>query len=441
MGDPALQAGAQVEVAGVPSDVRRQVDDHQRPARLRRDGGRLPYPVLRQRPAGPLAARAGLDGRQPGQPTRIPGLVCGIVTNNNDPNSQGRGQGGAAVAVPGRTSRTGRGCVQFGAGKTAGRCSPPRSATRCWSASSSATRAARTSSAGCSTTRPPSIWAATRSKRTGLAGTVVRRGFVTGAGNRLVFEDELMPPPGAGPPLKSAFALRTGDGKMGVDGRPDRRHAQADLRAEPAGERRAPPEAGDHRERRRQHPIKAGAGGSVKIDGGANLELTALQSVKISARAWSRCRAPRSSSTEGGLRWIMTTSSAPAGRFPTGVDATGGIAHRPRRHRAGTGDAADPVHLSRRAADAARVRLAGCATSSSGPARRTPSPSSPTRCAASLLRWEPRVDVERVRRSPRTRDRPEPAATSTSGTGRRTPTTGATSSSPSTRSPTTESDY
>jgi hypothetical protein len=112
-----------------------------------------------------------------------------------------------------------------------------------------------------------------------MSGQVVRRGFVSGAGNRLVFNDEMPPGPGGGRPLKSAFALETKDGKMGVA--VDQTAGSLKITCEPAGATAAVEitcgASGSI-------SIKAGANGSITIDGGAKLELTAQQQIKLSAQ-------------------------------------------------------------------------------------------------------------------------------------------------------------
>ena len=120
--------------------VQGQVDGHQRAARLRPAGGRLPDPLHRQRAAEPLPARPDSGGAVQRPPHRqFNGLVCGVVTNNNDPTS-GAGSRWRCRGCRRTTShRLGPGGAVRRRARSRGRCSSPRSATRCWSASSSAT--------------------------------------------------------------------------------------------------------------------------------------------------------------------------------------------------------------------------------------------------------------------------------------------------------------
>jgi hypothetical protein len=99
LGHPDLQAGAQVEIAGVPkafagkwtiSNARHIFDES--------EGGYRTRFFVSGRQERSLLGLASMGATQ-GEATRIPGLVCGIVTNNNDPEVARPGQGGAAVAV------------------------------------------------------------------------------------------------------------------------------------------------------------------------------------------------------------------------------------------------------------------------------------------------------------------------------------------------------
>src|SRR5581483_8228544 len=115
----------------------------------------------------------------------------------------------------------------------------------------------------------------------GMTGQVVRRGFVSGAGNRLVFHDQLPPPGSQGPPIASDITLGTGDGGMCLA--IDQTAGTITLTCKPA-----PPAS--------QNPagqltiqcgdagivnITTGPGGSVNIDGGDALSLKAKASISI----------------------------------------------------------------------------------------------------------------------------------------------------------------
>jgi phage baseplate assembly protein W len=112
---------------------------------------------------------------------------------------------------------------------------------------------------------------------------VVRRGFVSGAGNRLLFQDELPPPLSPGRrssprsrcrPATSRWASRsTRPGvslKITCDPKPPASKSATGTVEITVGN------AGSI-------SIKAGTGGSITIDGGSKLELKAQQSIKISS--------------------------------------------------------------------------------------------------------------------------------------------------------------
>jgi hypothetical protein len=130
-------------------------------------------------------------------------------------------------------------------------------------------------------------------KQQGMTGMVVKRGLVTPAGNKLVFDDELVPPPAEAPaPLTSAIQLGTGDDKITL--KIDETKGTVDLLCEPAPPRSQTP--GGTVTIKSGGPgskfviecgptgtidIKTGAGGTVNIDGGAQLNIKAQATVKI----------------------------------------------------------------------------------------------------------------------------------------------------------------
>jgi len=118
-------------------------------------------------------------------------------------------------------------------------------------------------------------------KTTGMTAEVVLRGFVSGAGNRLVFHDDVPPGADGAPPSASDIELGTSDGSLSL--KIDQVAGTVTLTCKPA-----PPasqsaagqltiECGDAG----TVNIKAGAGGSVNIDGGASLSLKAQGSIEI----------------------------------------------------------------------------------------------------------------------------------------------------------------
>jgi hypothetical protein len=118
-------------------------------------------------------------------------------------------------------------------------------------------------------------------RATGMAGQVVRRGFVSAAGNRLAFHDELSPGDAAAPPTASDIVLGTGDGNMALT--IDQTAGTVTLCCKPAEPNSKTPtgtltiqcgNAGVIN-------IATGDGGSVTIDGGNSLSVKAKTSIKI----------------------------------------------------------------------------------------------------------------------------------------------------------------
>jgi uncharacterized protein involved in type VI secretion and phage assembly len=277
LGSPDLQAGTQVEVAGVPTafagkwtitNARHIFDEA--------EGGYRTRFFVSGRQERSLLGLASMGGTQ-GEPTRIPGLVCGIVTNNNDPKSRGRVKVALPWLSPAYESDWAR-VAQFGAGKKSGAFFTPEVGDEVLIGFEFGDPRRPYVLGGLMNAKTEFDLGGDAVKSTGMSASVVRRGFVSGAGNRLLFEDELPPPLSPGPPMKSAFALQTSDGSMGIavdqtggslkiTCEPTTATGAVEITCGPAG----------------SITIKAGAGGSVTIDGGQNLELKAQQSIKITA--------------------------------------------------------------------------------------------------------------------------------------------------------------
>lgn len=280
VGNPDLQAGEQIEIDGVPdtfagtwtiTNARHIFDED--------EGGYHTRFWVSGRHDRSLLGLTTMGASQ-GMPARIPGLVCGLVTNNNDPN----GKGAVKVALPWLSpqyeSDWAR-VVHFGAGKTSGAMFTPEVGDEVLIGFEFGDPRRPYVLGGLINDNTGFDLGGNPVKSTGLAGIVVKRGFVSGAGNTLLFEDELIPPPASGPPIKSAFSLLTADGTMGLA--VDQTGGTVKVLCSPKPPASQSPtgtveitvNAGG------SITIKAGTGGSIKIDGGGSVEVTALQSVKI----------------------------------------------------------------------------------------------------------------------------------------------------------------
>jgi uncharacterized protein involved in type VI secretion and phage assembly len=279
-GTPAVQAGVAVQVAGVPAPFAgtwmvtnaRHVFDMAETGYLTRFvvSGRQERSLL-----GLTSASASIPA-----PPSVLGLACGVVTNVNDPGQHGQ----VKVALPWLSpdyESDWAPVTQFGAGKRSGAMFLPEVGDevlvgfefgdpRRPYVLGGIVNAASTYSLG---GQPV--------KTTGQTGATVLRGFVSAAGNQLVFHDELPPGEGGGKPTASDITLGTGDGSLAI--KIDQVAGTITMTCSPT-EATSQTAAG--------HltiecgntgiiDIKTGAGGTVNIDGGDNLSLKAQQAIKI----------------------------------------------------------------------------------------------------------------------------------------------------------------
>jgi uncharacterized protein involved in type VI secretion and phage assembly len=277
LGSPDVQAGARVTIGGVPaafagtwtvSNARHVFDEA--------EGGYRTRFFVSGRHERSLLGLASLGATQ-GGPTRIPGLVCGIVTNNNDPQPRGRVKVSLPWLSPAYESDWAR-VAQFGAGKKSGAFFTPEVGDEVLVGFEFGDPRRPYVLGGLRNANTEFDLGGDAVKTSGMSAQVVRRGFVSGAGNRLVFDDELPPPLSPGPAIKSAFALQTGDESMGIA--VDQTAGTVKITCEPTG---ASPGVEITCGPGGSIAIKAGAGGSITIDGGSTLELKAQQKISISA--------------------------------------------------------------------------------------------------------------------------------------------------------------
>jgi phage protein D len=294
MGHPDIQAGKSVTIKSVPkpfegvwyvTQARHVFDEEEEAGYVTR------FTVSGRQDRSLLGLTMG--GGVPEDSAQINGLVCGVVTNNNDPDKLGRVKVTLPWLSPSFETDWAR-VVQFGLGIHTGAVFLPEVGDEVL--------------VGCEfgDARRPyvlgGLWNSNTKvdlggqpvKAQGMTGTVVKRGFLTPSGSRLVFDDELAPPPAGqtAPPLASAITLGSKDDKLVL--KIDQIKGTIDLLCEPA-----PPasqavagtvtikiggpgsklaiETGPTG----TIDIKTGAGGTVNVDGGAQLNLKAQATVKI----------------------------------------------------------------------------------------------------------------------------------------------------------------
>ncbi|HEX4722134.1 MAG TPA: phage baseplate assembly protein V [Pseudonocardiaceae bacterium] len=284
-GNPGVQAGAQITIAAVPSafagtwtvtNARHVFDEEHH--------GYMTQFWVSGRADRTLAGLTG-GGPKAGEAYRIPGLVCGVVTNNNDPNTSGRVKVALPWLSPTYESDWVR-VVQVGSGKSSGSLFTPETGDEVMVGFEFGDP------------RRPYVLGGLRNGNTsfdlggaavhasGMAGTVVRRGIVAPTGTTLLFQDELTPPPPmpGGIPTASSILLGTADESVSL--KIDQVGSTLTLTCNPAaGPGKAPigtlkiecGQAGTVE-------IKTGQGGQMTIDGGAQLKLTAQASIDIESQ-------------------------------------------------------------------------------------------------------------------------------------------------------------
>lgn len=282
LGNPGVQAGAQVTVAGVPAAFAgtwtvtnaRHIFDEQ-------DEGYRTQFWVSGRQDRTLTGLAG-GGPAQGEPYRIPGLVCGVVTNNNDPKNAGRVKVALPWLSPLYESDWTR-VAQVGSGKSSGALFTPETGDEVLVGFEFGDPRRPYVVGGLRNSGTSFDLGGSAVQASGMAGTVVRRGIVAPTGTTLLFQDQLAPPPPmpGGVPTTSSVLLGAADGSLALT--IDQVGSTVTLSCNPtAGPGRAPigtlkiecGQAGTVE-------IKAGEGGSMTIDGGASLKLTAKASIDI----------------------------------------------------------------------------------------------------------------------------------------------------------------
>jgi phage protein D len=286
-GNPAIQAGVAISVDGVPAEFAgswlvtsaRHVFDVG-------EGGYYTSFEVTGRQERSLLGLASAAAARPALP-RVAGLACGVVSSIYDPDGDNNNlgsRGRVKVALPWLSPTyvsDWAPVLQFGAGKRSGAVFLPEvgdevlvgfelgDPRRPYVLGGIVNQSTGYDLGG------PAVQA------TGMAAAVVRRGFVSGAGNRLVFHDELPPADAEGPPSASDIVLGTKDSSLCLA--IDQTAGTVTLTCKPA-----PPDS--------QAPsgqltiqcgdagivnITTGPGGSVTIDGGDTLSLKAQASISI----------------------------------------------------------------------------------------------------------------------------------------------------------------
>ncbi|BCB88713.1 phage baseplate assembly protein V [Phytohabitans suffuscus] len=214
-GDHRIRAGGTLTVEGVPpafvgtwivSRARHVFDEDQQ-------GGYLTH---FEAGGGQDRSLLGLTGRGNGPDRSGPlhGLVCGIVTNNNDPDKQGRVKISLPWLSPRHESDWARVALP-GLGRKGGLVLPPEVGDEVLVGFEFDDPRRPYVIGGLHNPRTKAELGGPVVKVAGRTGSVARTGIVSGSGNRLVFRDEL--PPSGGPPSASSITLGTGDDAISME--------------------------------------------------------------------------------------------------------------------------------------------------------------------------------------------------------------------------------
>ncbi len=280
VGRAAIQAGTVVQVSGMgkPLDGKFVVSGatHLFDARVGGYVTRFVVSGSQERSLLGLATGGAATTKHP----QLPGVCGGIVTNTNDPDKLAR----VKVALPWLSpdyESDWAPVVQLGAGTVSGGMFLPEVGDQVLVAFEFADSRRPYVLGGVVNNSTRYSVGGDAVKVTGMAGQVVRRGFVSAAGNVLAFHDEL-PPAGSGSPATASdLVLGTGDGNLALA--IDQTAGTVTITCEPAppASKSAAGQITIQCGAAGVINIAAGAGGSVTVDGGDSLTLKAATSVSI----------------------------------------------------------------------------------------------------------------------------------------------------------------
>jgi hypothetical protein len=212
VGDPAIQAGSQVDIKGVPKlFVGKWTVTNARHIFDADEGGyHTRFWVSGRSDRSLLALASGASSRDSHHP-QLGGLVCGVVTNVDDPDKKGKIKVALPWLAPDYESDWAR-VVHLAAGGRTGAMFLPEVGDEVLVGFEFGD-ARRPYILG-GLVNDNAKFATLDAAITG--GAVTGRGFATPAGNQLMFTDDLPPGPPGPPPTKSSITLGTGDGNLAL---------------------------------------------------------------------------------------------------------------------------------------------------------------------------------------------------------------------------------
>jgi hypothetical protein len=215
-GNPDVQAGQPVEIAGVPDEFAgRWVVTNARHSFIPAEGGYRTDFVVSGRHDRSMLGLASL-GRTNGARPVINGFVCGIVTNNDDPKQMGRVKVAFPVFSNAFESDWAR-VVQVGLGADWGALFTPEVHDEVLVGFEFGDIRRPYVVGGLINGNTSNDIMSNAIKSTGMSAKVVQRGVITPTGNRIIFDDDEMvhgqPMP---PPTQSAVTISDKDGKLAI---------------------------------------------------------------------------------------------------------------------------------------------------------------------------------------------------------------------------------
>ena len=277
-GNPKIKAGEKVTIASVPkafagswtvTNARHIFEDER--------GGYHTRFFVSGRHDRSLLGMTSNGGSQDDRGT-MPGLVMGIVTNNNDDDSLGRVKIALPWLSPDFETDWAR-VVQFGVGKEYGAVFVPDVGDEVLVGFEFGDMRRPYVLGGLINGNCQHDFLSDAVKSLGFTSTVVKSGWVSRQGHRLLFDDD-----GGPTGSTSAITLGTKDDKMGM--KIDQTGGTLKLTCDPSPPESQTPqgtitiEAGNMG----TIEIKTGTGGQVTIDGGAQLSIKAQTSISIESQ-------------------------------------------------------------------------------------------------------------------------------------------------------------
>lgn len=280
VGDSRLLAGAVVDVSGISPMFAGKWSVTRARHVFEGDGYFTFFEVSGHQERSLLGLVSRTDGHR-GAPL-VHGLVCGIVTNNNDPDGKCR----VKVTLPWLSpdyETDWSPVAQAGAGKRSGSMFMPEVGDEVLVGFEFGDPQRAYVIAGLVNDNSNYTLGGPAIKAKGQIGDVVWRGVVSASGSRLAFHDEM--PPGEGqPPIASELVLGTGDGNLGLAIDQVGGTVTLTCKPQPPNSKSAAGEITIECSDMGKIDIRTGAGGMVNIDGGAQLTMKAQAAIKIESQ-------------------------------------------------------------------------------------------------------------------------------------------------------------